>query len=260
MKTTGIALGGGAVLGAAHVGVLRALAELQIPTDMVSGTSIGAFIAALHAFGKSWQEIRDIALNLDWLDLSGLALSQRGLLSNKKFGCIVTELLGNKNIEDAPISLSMIATDIGTGKKVVMSKGNVATAVMASSSIPGLFKPVDYLGSLLVDGMLMENVPVSPLFEGGAELVICVDLLARHIYKKPENIIALLLNAFFTTISNTTAMQTDCVDLSILPDLSAFNLVDVGQIPDIIDAGYSTAFPVLKGWLKENGQPGGLVV
>lgn len=104
MKKTGLALGGGAILGVAHVGVLRALTELNIPVSMVSGTSIGAFIAALFAFGKSWQEIREIAFDLDWLDISGLALSQYGLLSNKKFGDIVTELLGHKNIEDASIT------------------------------------------------------------------------------------------------------------------------------------------------------------
>ena len=87
MKKTGLSLGGGAVLGAAHVGVLRAMSELDIPVSMVSGTSIGAFIAALYAFGKNWQEIRDIAFDLDWLDLSGLVLSQYGLVTNTACSC-----------------------------------------------------------------------------------------------------------------------------------------------------------------------------
>ena len=250
MKKTGLAFGGGAVLGAAHVGVIRALSELHISVSMVSGTSIGAFIAALYAFGKSWQEIRDIAFDLDWLDLSGLVLSQYGLLSNKKFGDIVTELLGHKNIEDASIPLSMVATNIGTGKKVVFTEGDVAQAVMASSCIPGIFRPVDYLGSLLVDGMLMENVPVSPLIESGAESVICVDHLAHHAFKKPDNIIGLLLNAFYSTITNTTAIQISSVDLCISPDLSQFNLIDFDQVPDILDAGYLAALPVLKLWVE----------
>ncbi|MEI8185155.1 MAG: patatin-like phospholipase family protein [Chlorobiaceae bacterium] len=249
MKKTGIAFGGGAVLGAAHVGVIRALSELQIPVSMVSGTSIGAFIAALYAFGKSWQEIRDIAFELDWLDVSGLVLSQFGLLSNKKFGNIVTELLGQKNIKDASIPLSIVATDIGTGKKVVFTEGDVALAVMASSCIPGIFKPVDYLGAMLVDGVLMENVPVSPLFESGAESVICVDLLSRHAFKKPDNIVGLLLNAFYSSITNTTAIQIEFVDLCISPDLSEYNLIDFGQVPDIFHAGYLAALPVLKVWV-----------
>ncbi|NMW17652.1 MAG: patatin-like phospholipase family protein [Chlorobiaceae bacterium] len=253
MKKTGLAFGGGAVLGAAHVGVIRALSELHISVSMVSGTSIGAFIAALYAFGKNWQEIRDIAFDLDWLDLSGLVLSEYGLLSNKKFGGIVTELLGHKNIEDALIPLSIVATDIGTGKKVVFSEGDVALAVMASSCIPGIFRPVDYFGALLVDGVLMENVPVSPLIESGAESIICVDLLAHHAYKKPENIIGLLLNAFYSTITNTTAIQIASVDLCISPDLSQFNLIDFNQVPDILDAGYDAALPALTSWLEREG-------
>ena len=250
MKKTALALGGGAVLGAAHVGVLKALTELHIPVTMVSGTSIGAFIASLYAFGKSWKEIRDIAFGLDWFDFSGLVLSQYGLLSNKKFGGIVTELLGHKNIEDALIPLSIVATDIGTGKKVVFTEGDVAVAVMASSCIPGIFRPVNYFGALLVDGMLMENVPVSPLVERGAESIICVDLLARHAFQKPDNIIGLLLNAFYSAITNTTAIQIEPADLCIAPDLSVFNLIDVDQVPDLLDAGYRDALPALKLWMQ----------
>jgi NTE family protein len=247
-KKAALALGGGAVLGAAHVGVLRALTELDITVSMVSGTSVGSFIAALYAFGKSWQEIRDIAFDLDWLDLTSLALSQYGLLSNKKMGDIVFGLLGDKNIEDALFPLSMVATDIGTGKKVILTEGDVAAAVMASSCIPGIFRPVECSGSMLVDGVLMENVPVSPLVEGGAESIICVDLLARHTFNKPKNIIDLLLNAFYSTITNTTLLQIEVADLCIAPDLSRFNLIDTGQIPDIMDAGYRAALPALKAW------------
>jgi len=256
MKKTALALGGGAVLGAAHIGVLRALTELHIPVSMVSGTSIGAFIAALYAFGKSWQEIRDIAFDLDWLDLSGLVLSQYGLLSNKKFGGIVTELLGHKNIEDASLPLSIVATDIGTGKKVLFTHGDVALAVMASSCIPGIFRPVEYQGMQLLASMLMENVPVSPLVESGAQSVICVDLLARHVFTKPDNIIGVLLNAFYSSITNTTAIQIASVDLCISPDLSGFNLINIGQVPDIFDAGYRAALPALKLWAEgENTFP-----
>ena len=248
-KQTALALGGGAVLGAAHVGVLRALDELHIPIAMISGTSIGAFIASLFAFGKSWQEIREIALGLDWLDLSGPVLSQYGLLSNRKFGDIVNRLLGHKTIEDASIPLFMIATDIGTGKEVVFRKGDVASAVMASSCIPGVFRPVDYCGALLVDGVLVENVPVSPLLACDGVRVVCVDLLGRHAFKKPENIVGLLLNAFYSTITNTTAIQTGKADLSIIPDLSAFSLVDTSRVSDIMDIGYRDAYSALSVWL-----------
>jgi len=211
----GLALGGGAVLGAAHLGVIRAFEELEIVPAMVSGTSIGSFVAALLAFGKSWNEIAGVIQDFDWLDLSGLSISQFGLLSNKKFGSVVNDLLGQKNIEDAAIPLAIVATDISTGRKVVLEKGDVAMAVMASSCIPGLFRPVDYAGALLVDGVLMENVPVSPLVEHGLSPVVCVDLLARHAFSRPENIVGLLLNSFYSAVTNTTRMQTAAADLCI---------------------------------------------
>jgi len=243
--TPGLALGGGAVLGAAHLGVLRAFEELAIVPAMISGTSIGSFVAALMAFGKSWQEIVTVVTELDWLDLSGPSISQFGLLSNKKFGSVVNDLLGHKNIEDAAIPLAIVATDISSGKKVVLEKGDVAIAVMASSCIPGLFRPVDFEGALLVDGVLMENVPVSPLVEHGCSPVVCVDLLARHAFSRPENIAGLLLNSFYSAITNTTRLQTAAADLCIAPDLSAFNLVDMAQIPAIIEAGYREAIKAL---------------
>ncbi|MDT9545943.1 MAG: patatin-like phospholipase family protein [Chlorobium sp.] len=241
----GLALGGGAVLGAAHLGVIRAFEELEIVPAMVSGTSIGSFVAALLAFGKSWNEIAGVIQDFDWLDLSGLSISQFGLLSNKKFGSVVNDLLGQKNIEDAAIPLAIVATDISTGRKVVLEKGDVAMAVMASSCIPGLFRPVDYAGALLVDGVLMENVPVSPLVEHGLSPVVCVDLLARHAFSRPENIVGLLLNSFYSAVTNTTRMQTAAADLCITPDLSAFNLIDMAQIPDIIEVGYREAIKAL---------------
>ncbi|TCD47876.1 patatin-like phospholipase family protein [Chlorobium sp. N1] len=249
--TAGLALGGGAVLGAAHIGVLRALDELDIRVSMVSGTSIGSFIAALHAFGKSWREIRDVTLELDWLDLSGPVLSQYGILSNKKFGQVVHDLLGRRNIEDAPIRLAMVAADISTGRKAVLRSGDVAEGVMASSCIPGVFRPLERNGSMLVDGVLLENVPISPLVDEGLRPVICVDLLARHAFTKPESIVGLLLNSFYTAVTNTASMQTAGADLCLAPDLSAFNLVDTSQVSDLIDAGYRDALPALRRFMEK---------
>ncbi|HDP97696.1 MAG TPA: patatin, partial [bacterium] len=158
----GLALGGGAVLGAAHIGVLKAMEELDIPVHFVAGTSIGALVAALYAFGKDYKQIEKIAAELDWLDVSGLSLSQYGLLSNKKLGKIINKAIGDVDFEDARIPLAMIATDISHGKEVVLKQGNVATAVMASTCIPGIFIPVEIEGKLLVDGGVVENVPISP--------------------------------------------------------------------------------------------------
>jgi NTE family protein len=248
--TTGIAFGGGAVLGAAHIGVLRAMHELEFRADCVAGTSIGSFIAALYAFGIGWTEIEALALDLDWSDLSGLTLSEYGLLSNRKFGEIVKRLLGSCRIEDAPLPLAIVATDISTGRKVVLREGDVATAVMASSSIPGIFRPVELGDMLLVDGVLSENVPISPLRDMGAEKLICVDLLGRHTFRKPEHLATLLLNAFYSALRAISELQIRDADLVITPDLTGFSLVDMSAVPAILASGYAEAQPLLKSWLE----------
>lgn len=247
-ERTGLAFGGGVVLGAAHIGVLKAMDETGFRADCVAGTSIGSFIAAMHAFGKSWREIEKVALELDWSDLSGLTLSGYGLLSMRKFGEIVRAQLGTRRIEDAPVPLAIVATDICTGLEVVLRKGDVATAVMASSSIPGIFKPVELGEMLLVDGVLVENVPVSPLKAMGASKVVCIDLFGRHSFRRPEHLPDLLLNAFYSAMRAISQIQISEADLVITPDLSRFSLVDMSAVPEILDTGYRESMPLLEAW------------
>jgi NTE family protein len=140
----------------------------------------------------------------------------------------------------------MIATDICNGEKVVLKKGNVATAVMASTCIPGVFIPMEISDKLLIDGGIVENVPVSSLKEMGAQFIIGVDLNAEHSHRKPENILEILLNTFDFTLMNATKLQTEKANVLITPDLSSFNLIDTNQVSDLIEKGYSTAKTILK--------------
>lgn len=245
-KKIGLALGGGAVLGAAHVGVLKALEELNIKISCISGTSIGAFVAAFYANNVPWQEIEKIAMEIKWLDLSGFSLSGLGLLSNEKMGKLIEKHLGKVNLEDCKIPAAMIATDIGSGEKIVLKKGSVADAVMASTCIPGIFTPVEINDRMLVDGGLVENVPVSPLKKMGADIIIAVDLNAVHKPRKPKNILEVLLKTFDFLIQSTTALQTEKTDILIEPDLSEYNMVDIKQAPDLINDGYSSAIKILR--------------
>ncbi|MBT8286105.1 MAG: patatin-like phospholipase family protein [Flavobacteriaceae bacterium] len=238
MKKIGLALGGGAVLGAAHIGVLKALKEKDLEICYVTGTSIGAFVAALYAFGKSWDEIRDIASELKWMDISSISLSRYSLLSNDKFGTLITDNIGDKKIEDAQIPLAIITTDAGSGEKVVLRKGPVAEAVMASTCIPGLFNPVKLDGRMLLDGGIVENVPIKTLRNIGADYVIGVDLNAKHAYGDPANILDVLLNSFHFIMQQAAALQTEHADLLIKPDLSAFGRADTSQIEGLIQKGY----------------------
>lgn len=245
-KKIGLALGGGAVFGAAHIGVLKAVEELKIPVSFIAGTSIGAMVSAFYAFGVGLPELEKIAKDLRWLDISGLTLSEFGLLSNKKLGELLGERIGDVELSQSKIPLAMVATDITTGERVVLKDGKLAPAVMASTCIPGIFKPVEIGERLLVDGGIVENVPLSPLHELGADYVIAVDLNANHKYKKPENIIEVLLNSFHFALQTTARLQTEDADLLIQPDLSEFNRIDLNQVEELIEAGYTEAMKVLK--------------
>lgn len=240
-KTIGLALGGGAILGAAHIGVLKAFDEEKIPISAISGTSIGAFVAALYAFGVSPDQIEKIALDLDWLDISGFVFSRLGLLSNEKMGKKINDVLGEVQFKEARIPLSIIATDIGRFEKVVLETGDVARAVMASACVPGIFIPVEIDDHLLVDGGLMENVPISPLIRRDMVKIIGVDLNAGRKYKKPDDLIDVVLNAIDIAIDNATSMQVQKADILIAPHLSAYNRADSERVRDLIREGYTAA-------------------
>lgn len=242
----GLALGGGAALGPAHVGVLKAFEELEIEIDMLAGTSVGALVGSLYAFGMSVDEITEISGDLDWFDISDLTLSKFGVLSNSKMKKFLKKTIDNVQFEDAQIPFSVVTTDITTGERVVIDKGDVTKAVMASACIPGVFVPVDYNGRLLVDGGVSENVPISPLAKRKADLIIGVDLNASFLRKKPRNIIDVLINSFHFTLMSATEAQTKEAHHIIAPDLSDFNLTSTRKSKEKIERGYESAMKVLK--------------
>lgn len=243
----GIALGGGAALGAAHVGILRALFEKGIRPEFISGTSIGAFVAAHIAFGTSVKKLEEIALDLDWLDITGFKLSKLGILSNKKLGKSILDQIGKVHIEDADIPLSMISTDITTGKKVVLNKGPLYKGVMASTCLPGVFVPVEWDNMLLVDGVLCENIPVSPLREMGAKDIIAVDLTTNREYKRPDDIVDVLVNTFDIGLNNMIKQQIQDDEIFMIqPKLSAYNKSDTSQTGKLIEEGYEAAMNLLE--------------
>lgn len=245
-RGVGLALGGGAVLGGAHIGVLRALEEADIPIRFVAGTSVGALVGALYAGGLSWKEMESLAMEMNWFDISRIRLSRFGLLSNAKIGNIVREHLGEMCFEDTRIPLAMVATDIASGEKVVLDSGDLAQAVMASTCVPGVFVPVEINGRMLVDGGVVENVPLSPLLKMGADFLLGVDLNAKIECRRPRNIVEVLLKTFDFMLLNATRLQTEHADFLIAPDLSRFNMVNTFRIKELISVGYRDARTALR--------------
>lgn len=241
----GLALGGGAVLGAAHIGVLKAFEENDIRLAALTGTSIGAFIAALYAFGKSADEISEFVHELDWLDVTSLSLSKFGLLSNEKMGERLTEILGEVRFDQAKIPFALVATDLSSGKKELLKQGEVARAVTASACVPGIFAPVDLDGCMLVDGGLLENVPISPLADLGAELTIGVDLSANRRFQPPEDLIDVLTSSIDIALDNATRIQTSDADFVIKPELAAYSRTDTSKTDTLIAEGHKAALVCL---------------
>ncbi|MCF7801725.1 MAG: patatin-like phospholipase family protein [Candidatus Marinimicrobia bacterium] len=237
----GIALGGGAARGIAHTGVLQFLEEKHLKPAFVTGTSAGALVGALYAFGKSPKEILDLARELTWMQVSGFSLSRYGILSNEELAELITEQLGEIGFEDAPIPFACIATDITTGKGLVLDKGPVAEAVRASAAVPGIYIPVTINERMLVDGGVVENVPISPLKSMGAEFILGVDLNGNDGYEEPGGVIDILLNAFDIAVDTTTRIQTQAADVLIRMNLASYSRTDSSAAEELFEAGYKAA-------------------
>lgn len=245
-KKVALALGGGSVLGGVHVGVLKALEEYGVDIKYISGTSAGGIIASLYAFGKSPKEIERIVLNFEWKNLVTLTLSKFAILSNEKIGEMIKENIGDTNIEDSKIPLSMIATDITDGKKILLEKGSTSVAVMATTCVPGIFIPVELDERLLVDGGILENVPLSCMIEKDVDLIIGVDLVCAHSHKKPQNIIEVLYNSFNFLVKANKLIHSKEADIIIKPDLSNYNAIDLAQMRELIEIGYKETRKMMK--------------
>ena len=206
----GLALSGGGARGAAHVGVLRVLEELRVPVDYIAGTSMGAIVGGLYASGMSPDEIEKALVEMDWdtvlkdnqqrpdrsfrrklddrLYLSKLKAGVKdgklsiptAMIQGQQFNLALNRLTVDvaevNDFDRLPIPFRAVATDIVTGKEVVLGSGNLATAIRASISVPGVFAGVKYEGKLLVDGGISNNLPVSVVREMGADIVIAIDI------------------------------------------------------------------------------------
>ena len=234
----GLALSGGGTRGYAHIGVLQALEDNGIRPAFLSGTSIGAFAAALYAFGVPLEEMRELAQGMAPLQVSKLKLSRLALFSNEELGRLIQSKIGKARIEESPIPLALMAVDIGSGEKIVLRQGEVAPAVMASNAVPGIYRPITIDGRLLVDGGIAEDVPISPLRPMGADIVVAVNLSAQRLYSKPDTIIDVILNAFDVAIDLDTKVQVRSADVLIEPRLSGFPRMDVSRIDELVAEGY----------------------
>jgi NTE family protein len=180
VKKVGLALGGGAARGLAHIGVLEVLEREGIPVEMIAGTSAGAAVGALYAEGKRAGQIKELALDTGWrrlISLIDLALPRSGFIEGTRIKNQLKAIIGDISFSDLKIPLACVATDISSGEEVVIKDGSVLEGVRASISVPVIFTAVKWQDRYLVDGGLVNPVPVSTVKEMGAEFVIAVNVI-----------------------------------------------------------------------------------
>jgi len=178
-KKIGLALGSGSARGLAHIGVIKVLEENNIPISMIAGTSMGSLIGALYASGLTGSEMEEIACNTNLKTTSRLFMptpSVQGLIDGNRISDFLVSLMGNRSFSSLKMPFAAVAADIERAEEVVITDGPLVKAIRASISIPGIFTPAMMKGKSLVDGGLMNPVPVDVAKHLGADYIIAVDV------------------------------------------------------------------------------------
>jgi NTE family protein len=235
----GLALGGGAARGFAHVGVIQVLEEAGIRPDLVVGTSAGSLVAAFYASGKSGVQLQKVAETMeeaaftDWT----LPLFSRGMLRGEALARYVTAQVASRTIEDMPMPLGIVATDLNSGAGVLFRRGDTGMAVRASSAVPSVFQPVRIAGRDYVDGGLVSPVPVRFAREMGAELVVAVDISSPPDGNVPDGSLQILLQTFAIMGKSINSFELRDADVVLRPSLGGVKSADFGARLKSIAAG-----------------------
>ena len=253
-QRVGLVLGGGAARGIAHVGVLQALEENGIYPAVIAGTSVGALVGGLYAAGVSSLRLATLVRDLKWFDLVSLRLPTvnlsdlarnipMGLVDLDKMMEWIDQVLGGEvNIQQLNLPFAAVATDLLTGEIVVMNEGSLAEAIRASCSVPGVFTPYHRGGRLLVDGVVVNNLPVSVAQDLGADYIIAVDLLPLldGAQAEPRNVVELSMTALFM-LARATQIEQELADILIAPEITHINLADLSAGEVLLEAGKRAA-------------------
>jgi len=238
----GLALGGGGAKGVAHIGVLKALEDAKVRPDFIAGTSVGAMVAAMYAFNVSIDTITNIARDLTLSQITTFKLNKTGFFTADPLKEILVEYLGEANIEDASIPLAIVATDLKKGEEVIFTHGPLADAVCASASIPGVYIPMKMGERTLVDGGIVQSVPVGAVKDMGAGVIIASQLGGVGVYEEPKNVLDVMRNAFDIALSRRTREEVKEADLVIAMDLRDFSIADnTERYDELFTIGYDTA-------------------
>lgn len=252
----GLALGGGAARGFAHVGVIQVLEEAGLRPSHVAGTSAGSLVAALYASGMSPAELVRVAQTMqeaeitDWM----LPILNRGALRGEALARYVNSQVAGKTLEQMPMVLGIVATDLGNGQAITFRRGNTGAAVRASSAVPGVFQPVRLGEREYVDGGLVAPVPVQQTRDMGANFVIAVDISSDPGGNPHQDSFQILMQTFAIMAQSINSHILKDADWLVRPALSGFKSVDFSARLLAIEAGrvaMRASMPALKARLAE---------
>ena len=252
----GLALGGGAARGFAHIGVLQVLEEEGIKPSLVVGTSAGSVVASFYASGKTGQQLQWLADTMDETQFTDWAnpFSGRGILRGEALGKYINSQLNGMKIEDMKLPLGIVATDLRTGDGILFRRGDVATAVRASSAVPSVFEPVQIAGKDYVDGGLVSPVPVRYARQMGADLVLAVDISSRPEDAKTTDMLKVLLQTFSIMGKSISQLELAQADVVVRPALLDIGSTEFSARKKSIEAGRAAmkqAMPQLRALLAQ---------
>ena len=242
-KTLGLALGSGGSRGVAHIGFLKALEEVGVKPDYITGSSMGAVVGAAYAAGLTVEQMKEAVYSLRLLDLITFTGKRGGVSGTKKIRELLIKYIGDITFADLKIPFRCYAVDMISQNLIEFSTGSVIDAVVASASIPVVFHPLEKDGMRLIDGGILERVPVSQVKAMGADVVVGVDVLGRRdASEDAPNVLKMLIETIDVMDNYRTARRKedfkDIIDFWLEPDLGTMSQYDLRQIRFAYEKGY----------------------
>jgi len=241
----GLALGGGAARGFAHIGVIQVLEENGIKPDLIVGTSAGSLVAAMYASGKTGIELASLAQSMDESAITDWSFPGRGLIRGEALARYVREQTGGRSIEQMRTPLGIVATDLDSGQGILFQRGDPGAAVRASSAVPAVFQPVRIGTREYVDGGLVAPVPVSFARQMGADLVIAVDISSPPDGAATGDAMHMLLQTFAIMGRSINQFELRSADVVVRPRLTGVSSADFTARKRAIDAGRQAALALV---------------
>jgi NTE family protein len=241
LPRVGLALSGGFARGIAHIGVLRVLEEHKIPIHCITGTSVGALVGAGYAAGCTLDEMERQAITTKFSDFGRWTLSRLGLASNLRLEEFFRRFTSATRFDQLKIPVAIAATDLGSGKTVHFTSGDLILAIRASCAYPGLFVPVQQEGHMMADGFLTEPVPYEAARALGAEIVIGVHLETTGLTKRPSSMFEVIGRAFSIMQTHIEEGWRAGCDVVIQPGVSDVMWDEFSKTPQMVAAGAAAA-------------------